>query len=189
MATGIGLNMQGALRAGYGATVAATCVESCMPDVHSRSARRPATSSTSGVPTQYPHVPFAVRQPRKAAGPRQETETHSAGSPSTCNRHSGADHVRRCDARRSSVNASNVPRSAAARASGIAHARGISHASTPNAASAPRRPKDAACQREDPASMRQGADTLDHLCECFIGRGLVPHEPAPELIVLGFQQP
>lgn len=73
-------------------------------------------------------------------------------------------------------------------ASGTANGSGISEASTLHGASSdsPAMARDA--QADGRHSSRQAADAFDERCEVGIFRLRMAHEPAPELIVLAFQQ-
>lgn len=85
---------------------------------------------------------------------------------------------------------------AATAASGQAAVRGISLASTANGASTDNSSKAPITQRDGrqgircgPDSGRKLADALDERVDRGIGRSLVAEEPAPEPIVLAFEQP
>lgn len=77
----------------------------------------------------------------------------------------------------------------ASTAAGQAAARGISEASTANPASADSSNTIAPKRRDGFHSMRQVEDPADERGELGIGDVFIAHEPAPELIVLAFQQP
>src|SRR5690606_1212109 len=187
MATGLGLNM---LR--DGATDATPRETVSLPPASPRRLRSRG-GSTSGHQVLRCTRPAASLHHRKASGPRQATSSAATRAPSTsaC---PGAS-VNRSGGRRPSRTTSQPPRTATTAAIGKAATAGSAQLRTASTAPAVSVASTACCWRDvrqakgSPGSGRELADVFDEGGKLGIGGAFASHQPDPELIVLGFQQP
>lgn len=91
--------------------------------------------------------------------------------------------------RRSSRLPNQAPHPTDSIATGSQTDKGSSEAAADTAPRIPSRINTSAWTREGLHSRRQGADALDQGLDFAIVGSLVAHEPVPEPIVLGFQEP